>query len=118
MKQRLCILGVIIHVAFAASSPAQTDSLAEHKPLAEGVQENSFLIEEAYNQEAGVVEHILNVICTNDTHANPDGHMWSFVFTQEWRAFSQSRRFSRTLPYSYLERGGHSQSSINDILLN
>jgi hypothetical protein len=27
-------------------------------PLAKGIQDNSFLIEEAYNQEPGVVQHI------------------------------------------------------------
>ena len=27
---------------------------------AKGIQDNSFFIEEAYNQEAGVVQHILN----------------------------------------------------------
>ena len=28
------------------------------EPLAKGIQDSSFLIEEAYNQESGVVQHI------------------------------------------------------------
>ncbi|MFN2475239.1 MAG: hypothetical protein ABR526_02720, partial [Chthoniobacterales bacterium] len=118
MKQRLCLLTVAIHFACVPFAAAQADSGSEHKRLAEGVQDNSFLIEEAYNQEEGVVQHILNVVYTNNTHANPDEHMWSFVFTQEWPAFSQSHQLSYTLPYSYLESGGHSENGINDILLN
>ena len=118
MKRRLCTLAGALPFACVALAFGQTDSAPEHKRLAEGVQDNSFLIEEAYNQEVGVVQHILNVIYTNDTHASPDEHMWSFVFTQEWPAFSQSHQLSYTLPYSYLERGGHSTDGINDILLN
>ena len=32
----------------------------KHDRPAEGIQDNSFLIEEAYNQEPGVVQHIFN----------------------------------------------------------
>src|SRR5207249_6683399 len=35
--------------------------LIASEPLAKGIQDNSFFIEEAYNQEPGVVQHILNV---------------------------------------------------------
>ena len=53
---------------------------------AAGVQDNSFLIEEAYNQEAGVVQHIFNL--------RRQGHDWSFAFTQEWPVGSQTHQFS------------------------
>lgn len=82
------------------------------------MQDNSFLIEEAYNQEVGVVQHILNIVYTNNTQSNPDEHLWSFVFTQEWPVFSEKHQLSYTLPYSFLESGGHSENGINDILLN
>ena len=32
------------------------------EPLAKGIQDNSFLVEEAYNQEPGVVQHISNLL--------------------------------------------------------
>jgi Putative MetA-pathway of phenol degradation len=40
------------------------------------IQDNSFLLEEAYNQEAGVVQHISSV--------SRFGEDWIFTFTQEW----------------------------------
>lgn len=42
------------------------------------IQDNSFLMEEAYNQEAGIVQHI-----SLFTHSW-DSHSWTYTFTQEW----------------------------------
>lgn len=66
-------------------------------PLAKGIQDNSFLVEEAYNQEAGVVQHIINVpiVFTNGAYEIVPS------FTQEWPVFSQTHQFSYTLPYSF-----------------
>jgi hypothetical protein len=36
-------------------------ALIASEPLAKGIQDNSFFIEEAYNQELGVVQHIFNL---------------------------------------------------------
>ena len=52
--------------------------------MAEGVQDNSFLIEEAYNQEPGVVQHIFNLTGSRDKMRGPDDRAWTFTFTQEW----------------------------------
>lgn len=41
------------------------------------VRDNSFLIEEAYNQEAGVVQHV-------STFQRVGGDNWAYSFTQEW----------------------------------
>jgi hypothetical protein len=43
-----------------------------------GIQDNSFLIEEAYNQEYGVVQHINNFIYLSQSKS------WAYSFTQEW----------------------------------
>jgi hypothetical protein len=40
--------------------PPQSPLIAS-EPLAKGIQDNSFFIEEAYNQEPGVMQHIFNV---------------------------------------------------------
>ena len=40
---------------------APQSPLIASEPLAKGIQDNSFFIEEAYNQEPGVVQHIFNV---------------------------------------------------------
>jgi Putative MetA-pathway of phenol degradation len=90
----------------------------EKKRTAEGIQDNSFFIEEAYNQEEGVVQHIMNVIQTVDRKAGPDDRELSFVFTQEWPAFSQTHQLSYTLPYTFIDSGGHSENGIEDISLN
>ena len=63
-------------------------------PLAKGIQDNSFLIEEAYNQEPGVVQHIGSV--------RRQGKDRFFSFTQELPLGSQAHQFSWSLPYAWL----------------
>ena len=60
-------------------------------PLAKGVQDNSFQIEEAYNQEPGVVQHIGSF--------RRQGADRFLTFTQEWPLASQTHQFSWSLPY-------------------
>jgi len=80
----------------------------------DGISDNSFLIEEAYNQEAGVVQHILNAIYTNDSR-----HLgWRFSFTQEWPIFSENHQFSYTIPWTHLREEGERQNGINDVMLH
>ena len=88
------------------------------KRLAEGIQDNSFLIEEAYNQEEGVVQHLMNVVYAHTRQTGPDEQQLAFVFTQEWPVFSQRHQLSYTLPYSFMDSGGHSTCGIQDIGLN
>jgi len=56
----------------------------------EPISDNSFLIEEAYNQEAGVVQHI-------NTFTRSRGGSWLYTFTQEWPVKSMKHQFSYTL---------------------
>jgi hypothetical protein len=88
------------------------------EPLAKGIQDNSFLVEEAYNQEEGVVQHILNVAWGLDLLHGPEERTWDFVFSQEWPVFSQTHQLSYTLPYSFLEQGGKTVDGLRDIYLN
>ena len=89
------------------------------EPAAKGVQDNSFLVEEAYNQEAGVVQHILTVRRSINRLSGPDERAWDFVFTQEWPLFSQTHQLSYTVPYSFLSGGGRpSVNGFGDVLLN
>lgn len=57
------------------------------------IQDNSFLIEEAYNQEPGVVQHITT------WQQDRDSHDWNATFTQEWPLFSQKHQLSYTLAW-------------------
>lgn len=61
------------------------------EPLA--IQDNSFLIEEAYNQEANVVQHIF-------TYQRAPGGSYAATFTQEWPVTGIRHQLSYTLPYS------------------
>ena len=71
--------------ALGASSLAAQES-GEPEPIAD----NSFLIEEAYNQEAGVVQHI-------NTFVRPDGGgAWAYSFTQEWPLRGMRNQLSYT----------------------
>jgi hypothetical protein len=58
---------VVLTLAFKMSVLAQSGP----------IQDNSFLVEEAYNQEAGVVQHI----CSFTALSNG---AWAYTFTQEW----------------------------------
>ena len=72
------------------------------------IQDNSFLIEEAYNQEAGVVQHIQTF------SRNTRGGDWAYTFTEEWPAPSLRHQLSYTLPMSKIDR----QHGAGDVALN
>jgi Putative MetA-pathway of phenol degradation len=81
--------------------------------LAQALQDNSFFIEEAYNQQLGVVQHILSVPLTFDGHQKNI----SPNLTEEWPVLSELHQFSYTIPYSSLEDNGW-DSGFGDIRLN
>ena len=80
--------------------------------------DNSFLVEEAYNQEPGVVQHIFTTAYSLDQLGGPDDKTWNFVFTQEWPLVSQTHQFSYTVPYSFVRSGGVSGDGVGDVQLN
>lgn len=57
--------------------------------FSKAIEDNSFLIEEAINQEDGIVQHI--------SFLNLKNNEINFSFTQEWPIFSQTHQFSFTL---------------------
>jgi hypothetical protein len=77
-------------------------------PLTSQIQDNSFLLEEAYNQEAGVVQHI-------STFARSSGGDWVFSFTQEWPLGGLHHQLSYTIP---VENNPESGSGLADVALN
>ena len=92
-----------------------TALVAEDKPQAkkEGpIQDNSFLIEEAYNQEVGVVQHI------NTFTRYQDSKDWVYTFTQEWPMGSQAHQLSFTLPYQRLGASLDGKQGFGDVALN
>jgi hypothetical protein len=55
------------------------------------ISDNSFLIEEAYNQEAGVVQHVF-------TYRRAGDGEWLATFSQEWPLGGQLDQLGYTLP--------------------
>ena len=69
------------------------------------------MIEEAYNQEPGVVQHISNFIW------HPREHTWDYAFTQEWPIGSERHQFSYTALISRVETS-EAHTGLGDGLLN
>jgi hypothetical protein len=76
----------------------------------EAIEDNSFLIEEAYNQEPGVVQFIFNF-----QRSRPGGD-WLASFTNEWPAPGEQHQLSYTVPYTF--GAGPHPTEVGDILVN
>jgi len=83
----------------------------------DGIADNSFLVEEAYNQEPGVVQHIFTAFYTFDS-AGADTRNWNLAFTQEWPLLSQKHQVSYTVPYNFTDTSGPTVDGLGDVLLN
>jgi outer membrane putative beta-barrel porin/alpha-amylase len=75
------------------------------------IQDNSFLLEEAYNQEEGVVQHI------NAFHWMRGG-TWAATFTQEWPAPRQAHQLSYSVLYLRVSGEDGSSTDLGDVALN
>jgi DtxR family Mn-dependent transcriptional regulator len=71
------------------------------------ITDNSFLVEEAFNQEAGVVQNIFGIFAPGDGS-------WVAAFTQEWPIRVQAHQFSYTVALARIDRS----TGIGDTLLN
>ncbi len=70
----------------------QTAPLAPPPKDTPSIQDNSFLVEEAYNQGRGVVQHI------STFRTNRGSPAYDYVFTQEWPVGGQAHQLSYDLP--------------------
>jgi DtxR family transcriptional regulator, Mn-dependent transcriptional regulator len=95
---------VLFFLLLAGSAHAQDPSSAALPPF--GIMDNSFLVEEAFNQERGIFQNIFGAI-------RVDGK-WAGAFTQEWPVGSQTHQFSYTL--LFLDSG--IESGVGDTLIN
>lgn len=78
-----------------------------------GIQDNSFLVEEAYNQNYGVVQHI------STFERLFDSKDWVYAFTQEWPVPGDERhQLSYTLAAQHSGSFPGSGAGIGDVLLN
>jgi hypothetical protein len=96
------VLGLLLAGAVATLRPAPTR--AQQRPI----QDNSFLVEEAYNQEAGVVQHLVTLELPRE------GDGWEAAFTQEWPVRSARHQLSFTLPAARVD----GRSGLGDLMLH
>lgn len=75
------------------------------------IQDNSFLVEEAYNQEDGVIQHI-------QSFQYFKGDNWQYTFTQEWPVPGQTHQLSYTIPVEKIKGDGQNDTGIGDVALN
>lgn len=99
---------ILACLLLGGAAHAQTTQTAQRPAAVErfAITDNSFLVEEAFNQEAGIFQNIFNVV-------RFDGG-WDASFTQEWPVVSQTHQFSYTVPFG----GFGGNSGIGDLLLN
>lgn len=74
------------------------------------IQDNSFLVEEAYNQEPGVIQHI------SAFNRSPRTGEWAYSFTEEWPVLGQTHQASITINAAGLR--SPSRSGLGDVALN
>jgi hypothetical protein len=93
---------------------AAADGAEPNEAPIDRIEDNSFLVEEAYNQEPGVIQHIFVAVYSKDSQRRG----WEFNFTQEWPVFSQDHQFSYSIPSFHTREEGEDLRGIGDILLN
>lgn len=104
------ILSILLLATVGSSGFAQSDEKAKDKK--EAIQDNSFLLEEAYNQEPGVVQNISAWQRFKETKD------WGYTFTQEWPMGGITHQFSYTLPILRTGSLSNPNTGLGDVLLN
>ena len=102
MRRTLGLAARLIALASVASV------LRAQSAAKEPISDNSFLIEESYNQDPGVVQHISNFTRTFNQRG------WAYTFTQEWPVPGKTHQLSYTVP---LMNTG-TTTGVGDVLLN
>jgi hypothetical protein len=95
-----------------AGIAALAGALASVGAAAGPIQDNSFLVEEAYNQETRVVQHI------GTWTRHREGGAWDLTFTQEWPLRGQRHQLSYTVPLSRLARAQGGAIGLGDVGLH
>ncbi len=105
--------GLVVAAVLAwvpAVVPAQAGDAQPSQP---GIEDNSFLIEEAYNQDPGIIQEIQQFIWNWRTGS------WTYSFTQEWPVCGIKNQFSYTLQAARVQReDGEKTSGLGDLALN
>lgn len=101
---------LVVLSLLSASLSIVSAQVEKKEGFSPAIEDNSFLIEEAYNQEEGVVQHISNLMCTNRPSST-----YYYSFTQEWPLFGQTNQLSYTIPLTFFRKGPY---GLGDIMIN
>jgi hypothetical protein len=101
---------LVLSLSLAIPSRAQPQSPASSPPPP--IEDNSFLVEEAYNQERGIVQHVSTFSRSSGTSA------WVYEFAQEWPLAGQKHQISYAIPVARTADPLSSDTGIGDIALN
>lgn len=82
------------------------------------IQDNSFFIEEAYNQEAGVVQHVQTFLWAEDREGGLIDDAIAYAFTQEWPLGGQRHQLSYTIALARLYGDQGHAEGIGDIQIH
>jgi len=97
---------VLVHVTAAAMLLLTLSATASAQAQPFEILDNSFLVEEAFNQEAGIFQNIFGI--------RADGDGWEAAFTQEWPLFTQTHQFS----YTVGALGADGAAGMADLMIN
>jgi hypothetical protein len=89
---------------------ASASTAAEESVASERIRDNLFLLEEAYNQEPGVIQHI------SVFQYSPRAATWTFTFTEEWPVPNDLNQLS--VQVNLGGSGSNGPTGFQDTLLN
>jgi hypothetical protein len=105
------VFRVLLTAAFL-SVGCNAQEAGSQTPPQPGIQDNSFLVEEAYNQNFGVVQHISSFTRFWDSKN------WVYTFTQEWPVSGVRHQLSYSLAAQHAGEYPGSGAGFGDVLLN
>jgi hypothetical protein len=89
-------LGTLAGLLLLSASASAQNSPGDSRPLptaaADGIVDNSFLVEETFNQDPGIIQ-------TQFTWLRADGGDWEGAVSQDWPLLVHRHQFSYTLPW-------------------
>jgi len=99
------VLSAVLFVLALVTSAAAQAPPGKQEPFA--ITDNSFLVEEAFNQEARVFQNIVGALFE-------EGGGWGLAFTQEWPAPSMKHQLSYTVTLFNID----DETGPGDVLIN
>lgn len=104
------VLAVVSVASLDAQSPIREPRAESRDANSKPIQDDSFLLEEAYNQEPAVVQHISTLVFDRRISS------WVYSLTDEWPVNGQRHQLSLTVPLQSSVAGN--SAALGDIALN